>query len=386
MTFTLNTATPVARVDERFLSFTLDGHTFDGGDTMPFWAPDSRLTRVLAGALAPAYLRFGGNSHSTLLYNVTDGPMTPLPPLTPPEYQPPAPKTLMSKAQWMRILAFGDSANISILFALNDLLRRDGPSGASVWDSTAASELINATRSHPSVSWELANEPDLFHYAFNISDHSIFPVSPEQLVEDHERLRELLGPRGFVAGPDVANSGYSGGRRYWREFWGNVSRSGRRLHSSGRETSPLLNAATWHHYYGNGKTATTADTHSARVLDSFITSQQAMATALRDASAEAHDAAPPIWLGETSSFYGGGAVNISDRFGAGFTWLDKLGAAARLNVSVVCRQAWMGGSYSLIHYTSFVPLPDYWASVLHKRLLGVDVIDVEGSLDPGREV
>jgi hypothetical protein len=32
------------------------------------------------------------------------------------------------------------------------------------------------------------------------------------------------------------------------------------------------------------------------------------------------------------------------------TWLDKLGAAARLNVSVVCRQAWMGGQYSLIQY------------------------------------
>ena len=68
------------------------------------------------------------------------------------------------------------------------------------------------------------------------------------------------------------------------------------------------------------------------------------------------------------------------------TWLDKLGAAARLNVSVVCRQAWMGGQYSLIQYTSFKPLPDYWASVLHKRLMGATVLDVGGSLEMGRSV
>ena len=137
---------------------------------------------------------------------------------------------------------------------------------------------------------------------------------------------------------------------------------------------------------------------------------------MANAGASSDYTPPPIWLGETSSFYGGGAANVSDRFGAGFTWLDKLGAgdrtvflrhlyiqmmilprqardkhrestqkdrfvaAARLNVSVVCRQAWMGGQYSLIHYTSFKPLPDYWASVLHKQLTGTAVLDVTGSL------
>ena len=46
----------------------------------------------------------------------------------------------------------------------------------------------------------------------------------------------------------------------------------------------------------------------------------------------------------------------------------------------------MGGLYSLVQYTTFKPLPDYWASVLHKRLMGTVVLDVSGSLQMGRSV
>ena len=46
----------------------------------------------------------------------------------------------------------------------------------------------------------------------------------------------------------------------------------------------------------------------------------------------------------------------------------------------------MGGQYSLIHYTTFKPLPDYWASVLHKRLMGTAVLDVRDSLQMGRSI
>lgn len=330
---------PVGHVDERFLSVTMDGHVWDGGDAMDFWKPGSKLTRVLAGALAPAYIRFGGNSHSTLTYNMTDKPLPPLPPLPAPAYQPPRPKTSMTKRQWAEINEFCGAVGWTNVFALNALLRVADGSHSGRWDDSATSAAAGllaftyAQKSWAPVVWELANEPDLFHYAYNLTDHSVFPVPPLQLAKDHASLRSLLArlapsslaAKPVVVGPDVANAGPTGGGKYWAEYFGNQSSVGGHV-----------DAATWHHYYGSSKTATLQDTHSPVVLDKFIVQQSEMAASLAQHSGGSH--APPIWLGETSSFYGGGAANVSDRFGAGFTWLDKLGAAARLNVSVVCRQ------------------------------------------------
>lgn len=56
----------------------------------------------------------------------------------------------------------------------------------------------------------------------------------------------------------------------------------------------------------------------------------------------------PLWNGETSTAYGGGTVGLSDRYVAGFMWLDKLGLSALMGMEVVIRQALVGGGYCLI--------------------------------------
>ena len=55
-----------------------------------------------------------------------------------------------------------------------------------------------------------------------------------------------------------------------------------------------------------------------------------------------------IWITETGSAWGGGAPGLSDRYLAGFLWLDKLGMAARHGVSLVVRQSLYGGHYALL--------------------------------------
>ncbi|CAI0560425.1 unnamed protein product [Linum tenue] len=44
----------------------------------------------------------------------------------------------------------------------------------------------------------------------------------------------------------------------------------------------------------------------------------------------------------------------------GFMYLDQLGMAAAYNTKVYCRQTLVGGHYSLLNTTTFVPNPDYY--------------------------
>lgn len=67
-------------------------------------------------------------------------------------------------------------------------------------------------------------------------------------------------------------------------------------------------------YYINGRTARLEDMMSVDVLNS-LTEQLSM---LQDTVAAAGRKDDPLWLGETSSCWGGGAPHLSDRYVAGF--------------------------------------------------------------------
>ncbi|XP_023257112.1 heparanase-like, partial [Seriola lalandi dorsalis] len=131
-----------------------------------------------------------------------------------------------------------------------------------------------------------------------------------------------------------------------------------------------VDACTWHQFLKTG----------AEAVDAYVESLFSLLLQ----KVQLVSPGKTVWLGETSSAYGGGALGLSDTFVAGFMWLDKLGLGATLGLDVVMRQVFVGsGSYHLVD-DELDPLPDYWLSVLYKRLVGPEVLKVEAFCAPGR--
>ena len=69
-------------------------------------------------------------------------------------------------------------------------------------------------------------------------------------------------------------------------------------------------------YYGNGQTAILPDCFNVGVLDSFLHTCQDAENFIQKYLPDAE-----LWLGETSSFYGGGASVLSSAYVAGFMYV-----------------------------------------------------------------
>ena len=85
---------------------------------------------------------------------------------------------------------------------------------------------------------------------------------------------------------------------------------------------------------------------------------------------------PALWLGETGSAQVGGQPGVSGRWASTLWWLDQLGLLAARGHAVQVRQTLCGADYGLLDEATLSPTPEYWVSVLWKRLMGCDVYEV----------
>uniref|UniRef100_A0A8C5M216 Heparanase n=1 Tax=Leptobrachium leishanense TaxID=445787 RepID=A0A8C5M216_9ANUR len=368
-------------LNQRFLSVTIDASLVSNPKYIEFLWSQKLIT--LARGLSPAYLRFGGTksdfllfdpesnvlSKESLYWNKTtdqdscDGDL-------PFELQ----QTLMSQwpLQERRILEeannnkytnstitrstidllyrFANCSNLHLIYGLNALLRKENGE----WNSSNAKLLIDYCASkNYSMSWELGNEPNSFRRKSGIY------IDGSQLGKDFVKLHNLLMNYSMyrdvgVFGPDIGRSH-------------KTSKMLKRFLKTGGEA---IDSVTFHQYYVDGKNASKSDFLSADILDSLVSTIQTMLKIVNEAVPGKH-----VFLGETSSAYGGGSPGLSDTYIDGFMWLDKLGISAKYGIDVVMRQALFGkGSYNLVD-SNFEPLPDYWLSLLFKKLVGPIVLN-----------
>ncbi|XP_071328203.1 heparanase isoform X2 [Trachinotus anak] len=319
----------IRRVDRRFLSVTIDASL--GTEERFMYLLGSPKVRTLAKALTPAFLRFGGTRQDFMVFS---------PQRT---HQPDAGSSAAPSCEKLELPSW-----------LEERLREE-------WTQQQVILMKeDLQRKYRRVKF---TEPNSYEKKAGVR------VDGYQLGQDFTRLRDMMSESKLyqdagLYGPDVGQP-----RDHRIDILEGFLQTG----------AEAVNAITWHHYYVNGRDTSLEDFLDPEVLDSLALKTNEVLEKVKLVSP-----GKTVWLGETSSAYGGGAMGLSDTFVAGFMWLDKLGLAARLGLDVVMRQVFVGsGSYHLVD-DSLDPLPDYWLSVLYKRLVGPEVLKVEAFSDFGR--
>ncbi|XP_044768619.1 heparanase isoform X2 [Neomonachus schauinslandi] len=330
-----STERPVHLVSPAFLSFTIDANLATDPRFLTFLG--SPKLRTLARGLSPAYLRFGGTKTDFLIFD--------------PQKEP----TFEERSYWQSQVNQDMCKSGSIPSDVEKRLQLEWP---------FQEQLLLREQYQKKFKNSTYSKPNSFRKKAGIF------IDGLQLGEDFVKLHKLLGKTTFktanLYGPDVGQPR------------GKTLKILRSFLKAGGE---VIDSLTWHHYYLNGRIATKEDFLNPDVLDTFTSSVQKIFQVVEETRPD-----KKVWLGETSSAYGGGAPLLSNTFAAGFMWLDKLGLSARMGIEVVMRQVLFGaGNYHLVD-ENFKPLPDYWLSLLFKKLVGTRVFMASVKGPDGRKL
>jgi heparanase len=374
-------ARPVNTVDPEFISFAIDSSQLVGGK---WWNPkadrvemgggekhapvfdfNSPKMDTLARGLAPAYLRIGGTEADKVYYAMDDDGRERTAP--PARYE-----SLMNRKQWDEALAFSARNGLRFVFTLNTGPSSRRPDGS--WDGENAESLLAyaAKRGQRVDIWELGNELNLFWYAYGPSKR----VSAEQYEKDLASLHAL------VKKYHPASRCTGQGSAVWPVLGEPLGIIFGTMEPFLARAGALFDVVSWHYYPQQSRRGPVGSrrAYPARLLDPDYLDEAGhwatRITKLRDAYAPGK----PVWLGETGNAQYGGEPGVSDVYISGLWWMDELGLLARSGHAVVVRQTLSGSNYGMIDQETLAPRPDYWNSLLWKRLMGRKsfAVQVEG--------
>jgi heparanase 1 len=355
---TTKTSEPIATLDPRFLSFTLDVKYLESGEGTFVHDLGSPRLRALTHALAPAYLRFGGTLADQVYFAARDGETLPkglVVKLTPEAYD--------------ALFDFTSNSGLDLFFDLSAGPGNRGPDRAWLSNNAVALMTYAHQSQHWPAIWELGNEASSFWLNYGFSGQ----ISPRRYALDYAEARRSLrsiDPLARLAGPASSYNPIVG--ELLAPIFGEMEGF---LRHSPRDS---VDVVTWHYYATQGiaNWIQYREASLQNLLDPVVLNEvRHWAVQIRSL----HDKFQPksaLWMGETGPAQSGGTPGVTDRFASSFWWLDELGTLATAGHSVVVRQTLCGKGYPLIDRPDFDPRPDYWASLLWKRLMGDRVLAV----------
>uniref|UniRef100_A0A8C6VKV6 Heparanase 2 n=1 Tax=Naja naja TaxID=35670 RepID=A0A8C6VKV6_NAJNA len=243
-----------------------------------------------------------------------------------------------------KLYNFADCSGLHLIFAFNALRRNPNNS----WNSSNALSLLKYGASKKyNISWELGNEPNNYRTLTGRA------VNGTQLGKDYMQLKRLLQlirtySRANLYGPNIGRP-----RK-------NVVTL---LDGFMKVAGNIVDAVTWQHYYLDGRVAKVTDFLKTRLLDT-----------LSDQIRKIQKVSECCKGGELQVLQG--AESEFDKCSVPDGWLNSLGMLASQGIDVVMRHSFFDHGHNHLVDQNFNPLPDYWISLLYKRLVGPRVLAV----------
>jgi heparanase 1 len=370
---TINFETPLAEVSNKYLSFSIDtaellgGHrwsvpgTIDVGKgrrkTLPLNVTQQKLI-LLTSALSPAYLRIGGTEADNVIFeDITQRKNT----------------LNLTRQTWDNLNFFGKQSGLELFFTVNA-----GPSvrnNRHQWQGKNLDELLRYSRSkgYEISAFELGNELNAFWFFHGFINR----VRVKQYIQDFEQFKKVVRkyyPQAKVGGASTL---------YWPRIGEAFSFVGNIEATFIKYSKTLADMYTWHYYPQQSQRCPITfpkAKHGLLLNPQNLNDLGKWATQL-DISRKKWNPHAELWIGEVGNALCGGQLGISDTFESSLWWTDVLGLMATKGQRVIVRQDLIGSDYSLLDKQTLTPRPDFWASLLWKKLMGSTVFQVNSSDD-----
>ncbi|KAH9498653.1 hypothetical protein Btru_007185 [Bulinus truncatus] len=253
----------------------------------------------------------------------------------------PFPNQDMSVSTWQRLFNFMRSVDWRVSMNFANLDRRPNND----WNDDNARAFLDYAEKNqiPIPDFQLGNEPNSYVRVLNMT------YSTQWAAKDFQKFRKLVHSypmymASSILGPECSQPTASG--PYISSYYVNFA----------------YHKPTYRHFINT--------TGMDELKINLIRNRQYM---------KENNCTKPVSITETSSVSGGGLPGVADRFVAGFLWLDKLGVSSLYGVKRLYRFNLWSKTYSLISPWPLKPLPDYFLSVLFKRLVEGPVLEVQGN-------
>ncbi|NYF50148.1 hypothetical protein [Tunturiibacter gelidoferens] len=387
-------------VDERFQSFNIEMVEVTGGR---FWAPykkqgtadqevpasaknsapagmdpsafryrepinlaNPRLRKLAAG-LAPSYVRVSGTWENTTYFHDSDDAA----PVTPPTGF----NSVLTRPEWKGVVDFSKAVDAKIVtsFAISPGVR----DAEGVWTPVEAKKVLSYTKSVGGsiAAAEMFNEPTFagmggapkgYNAAAYGRDFKVFrgfvkEAAPEMTILGPGSVGEIglavgLPPDSLIKTEDMMAASGPGVDAFSYHFYGGVSQRCKMMGPAAQTTPEAALTDDW-----LSRTNRDEDFY-AKLRDRFAPGK-------------------PMWLTETGETACGGNPWASD-FIDSFRYLNQLGSLAKRGVQVVMHNTLAASDYALVDETTLIPRPNYWSTLLWRKMMGTTVLDAGASPSP----